>query len=912
VTGHKIKNISIGVIIAGLFLGLMIGSASAWWNSSWSKRVPIHINNTGNSNALTDYQVMINITYNSDMNSNFSDIRVVNETSGTAIPYWIENKSNGNWCKIWFNASYIPASSWYNDTYYLYYGNPSASSASDGDATFKKFYSFEDNYIGWTWVTDLNNEVVKIGNKILISYHSPDLGDNGILIYDISNQSWNRKVIFSDNEKGDHYPAVLLETTNYILVFIPHRPGTVATIHAYRYDYNLNFIDSVQLTDYDSAFPQVVQLNNGRIYCFWRDDSTPDAPVWKYRYSDDEGATWSDEIRLTTGPAYGTLSYLHAATDGEKVYVSYHEMGGEPDLAYGVWFMYLDTDGQWKKDDGTVITLPANPDDMSKPVDKNACAWQILYYNGKVHIYYHDEADTNDFKYYQLIWGGSAWTDQYICDSNRGGLPKAPHLALGISAKQDNPDIVYASVDVNGVAEIQKWVYDGTWTKTEDITQNSAKDNWRPVAVRGGSNFDVVWQVVVGYWNAWNDIKDIYLGARGIYPYSVIEWEKADDIIFENNKLKIPAGNDNANYLNSTYTNTTLNPQGTALEMKTKISGATSGDFWNVGWRQDANTVYISRHSYSTTRDWDLLIKGVDAGTGYGEASGYNDVYAQDEWHRFSLRVRENTLKLVDVNNPANELSSTDAFFGQITSANIGLGRWADYGTFYVDYIFVRKYADPEPIAELGSEPFYNVSGYVKTSGGTAIENAYVTNNVTSDTDYTNSSGYYNLSLPNGTYLIKAEKLGYASNTSTVTVSGADVSNVNITLENADTTFTVTLPAGYTYAHFNLTGIEGASTKTNWAPEGQSDTQPFYNVTNTGNVNLSIRMQLNATIPNVILKVDTDNNPSGAKEVNTTLVEIYSDLPPDSSINIWLWTDLSHAEEQETGKNLTINVTQVL
>ncbi|RKY40137.1 MAG: hypothetical protein DRP85_09145, partial [Candidatus Makaraimicrobium thalassicum] len=121
-----------------------------WWNASWSRKRPIHINNTGNSNALTDYQVMINITYDSDMNTNFSDIRVVNETSGETVPYWIENKSDGSWCKLWFNASYIPASSWCNDTYYLYYGNPSASSASDGEATFLLFDDFESGFTGWS------------------------------------------------------------------------------------------------------------------------------------------------------------------------------------------------------------------------------------------------------------------------------------------------------------------------------------------------------------------------------------------------------------------------------------------------------------------------------------------------------------------------------------------------------------------------------------------------------------------------------------------------------------------------------------------------------------------------------------------------------------------------------------------
>ena len=120
-----------------------------WWNSSWNKKRPIYIDNTGGS-AQTYYQVSLNISYDSDMQPDFDDIRVVNETSGETVPYWIENKSDGSWCKLWFNASYIPASSWCNDTYYLYYGNPSASSASDGDATFEFFDDFEDGLGDWT------------------------------------------------------------------------------------------------------------------------------------------------------------------------------------------------------------------------------------------------------------------------------------------------------------------------------------------------------------------------------------------------------------------------------------------------------------------------------------------------------------------------------------------------------------------------------------------------------------------------------------------------------------------------------------------------------------------------------------------------------------------------------------------
>jgi len=77
----------------------------------------------------------------------------------------------------------------------------------------------------------------------------------------------------------------------------------------------------------------------------------------------------------------------------------------------------------------------------------------------------------------------------------------------------------------------------------------------------------------------------------------------------------------------------------------------------------------------------------------------------------------------------------------------------------------------------------YEVSGYVKLPDNNPIKNANIVNNITSDTTTTDSSGFYSLSLPNNTYQITASKEGYTTNSTIVTVSGADVTNANITLD---------------------------------------------------------------------------------------------------------------------------------
>ncbi|RLG23878.1 hypothetical protein DRN76_04785 [Methanosarcinales archaeon] len=102
-----------------------------------------------------------------------------------------------------------------------------------------------------------------------------------------------------------------------------------------------------------------------------------------------------------------------------------------------------------------------------------------------------------------------------------------------------------------------------------------------------------------------------------------------------------------------------------------------------------------------------------------------------------------------------------------------------------IDDIKIRKYTSPEPTTKLGPAiPLVTVSGYVKTFLGVPIENAFVTSNVTtSDTDYTDTSGFYNLNLSGYyTYKITATKEGFVPKSIVVSVSDTNITNANITL----------------------------------------------------------------------------------------------------------------------------------
>jgi len=127
----------LGIVLCSVVVLAMLGVSVA--NAAYAPMYykPIYINNTGGS-ELTYYPVVLNVTYSTGMTIDFDDLRVkyYDGDEWVFVPYWIEKKVNNEWCKLWFNATYISANSWCNDSYRLYYGDNLANSESDFDSVF--------------------------------------------------------------------------------------------------------------------------------------------------------------------------------------------------------------------------------------------------------------------------------------------------------------------------------------------------------------------------------------------------------------------------------------------------------------------------------------------------------------------------------------------------------------------------------------------------------------------------------------------------------------------------------------------------------------------------------------------------------------------------------------------------------
>lgn len=123
------------------------GVGAPWYDADWHYRRPVTVTNS--STALTNYQVLVRLDSSFDFTharTDGSDLRVTASNGTTPLSFWVESWDNpGTKAWVWVKAPSLLTG---NTTFYLYYGNDSAASASDGTATFEAYDGFENYIVG--------------------------------------------------------------------------------------------------------------------------------------------------------------------------------------------------------------------------------------------------------------------------------------------------------------------------------------------------------------------------------------------------------------------------------------------------------------------------------------------------------------------------------------------------------------------------------------------------------------------------------------------------------------------------------------------------------------------------------------------------------------------------------------------
>lgn len=117
---------------------------SEWYHQDWSARQSVRVDN-GDGATYTDAAVRLLVPYDTDMQSDFDDLRFTDASGTTTVPHWVGSTTPSTVAEVWVQVPELPA----NDTatLYMYYDNPAATSSSANTAVFTAADDFEDGDI---------------------------------------------------------------------------------------------------------------------------------------------------------------------------------------------------------------------------------------------------------------------------------------------------------------------------------------------------------------------------------------------------------------------------------------------------------------------------------------------------------------------------------------------------------------------------------------------------------------------------------------------------------------------------------------------------------------------------------------------------------------------------------------------
>jgi hypothetical protein len=283
---------------------LLFDVINVGWLSGWGYRKPITINNTQNSNTLSNYQVLVtldtaNLISNGKMMSDCRDIRFTDINGQTLLSYWIESGCNTANTRIWVKVPNIPASS--TKTIYVYYGNSSVSSQSNGAATFDFFDDFLGTSLNTTRWYVTSGTSYTVSNSIL-KITTGAIGLQSALQFNLnSGYLVEARVQYNSNSESGYYSGALeisssrfiasgnanADATILYMVDSPAYSTTVAT-----------FIANGSAGGYNIVFDAPVFSMALNTWYILGDEATPStAAVWKdYSRLNSYSVSWAKNI----------------------------------------------------------------------------------------------------------------------------------------------------------------------------------------------------------------------------------------------------------------------------------------------------------------------------------------------------------------------------------------------------------------------------------------------------------------------------------------------------------------------------------------------------------------------------------------------------------------------------------------
>ncbi len=659
---------------------------------NYSYKLPIIINNP-NSVTLKDFQV--NFVLNTQklislglMNPDCSDLRVTDENEAK-VPYWIEpGTCNTTNTSIWIKAYLLKPG---ENTYYVYFGNPSAKSESNGSAVFEFFDDFEGTSLdtskwyvigspqivngkikidGGDGLRSLNkitmDDVIieskgKVENtnikgsfcRIATSDTYGFVSDGSANIVDIL--FWSDHYIYPEWNNGE-YKYITYPTEKYIKNIIEHirskdkiiynfngsiythTGGTISNFYVYLYNgVGTSYVDWIFVRKYADQQPTVV-VNLSNI-----ETTSPMFYYTKIKIINNQSQDLND-VQIPIYLNETNFDFDNADYTGLTIRV-YDKRVSNP---------YEDIQHDWNYK-GIPYWI-----EYFKPEEKRALIWvkiNISANSNKTLYIYYSKNEPIRFKIYNP---GTTTLENYQV-----------RLPNGVSLDPKRKYRIYLE---GNPTELLPW-----WSKD--------KITWIKVSkIKPGDNYLIIVEDdKKGLPSDGSKVFEFFDDFDG-YTLDSSKWNSTNDIALSDGILYI-----STNY-NDIISKKQFSPN-VIIGFKTKLRDS----YYNtVLFAVNSPTGYGPGFLLKNGRFYKIRYKYVDSSSW---SYGYNTINTQPGWRLFELYwLPSNSYLMFDNNrkyiNNLNDYQNRNGY--------IGLGSWNSGAEF--DYVYVRKYADPEPIVSIATD----------------------------------------------------------------------------------------------------------------------------------------------------------------------------------------------------------------
>jgi len=699
--------------------------------------------NISHSGALTNYQTLLNITYNANMQADFDDIRF-SYSNRTYIPYWIESKTDSSTANVWIKSGLVDG----NTIIYMYYGNAGLNTGSSWDDTILPYVDSQATAAAG-FSGRRNHESVVFNNKMWVIGGYDGAVKNDVW-YSSDGVTWIQATDAAGFSARTEHQSVVFDNKMWVIGGID---GAVKNDVWYSSD-GVTWIQATAAAGFTARRYHESVVFDNKIWVIGGYDGANKNDVW---YSSD-GVTW---IQATDAAGFSARHAYKSIVFDNKMWV----IGGV-DTTYknDVWYS---SDGVTWIQATAAAGFAARRGHQS--VVFNNKMWVIGGYDGAV---------KNDVWYSS---DGITWTQATA--------------AAGFSARWEHQSVVFDNKMwvIYGLDFIYKndvWRLLRTYTATEPTYTIGAEQAAGTTNITASVTGDTNTQV----YNS-SQIRQVTLIPTGTTNNILINTTCTDysatitTYWTENTTLQTETTA--AGYAKQ-YINYTPSFDLTSADLNTTFTF----DFTAQGYVGTATST-LNDVSKTTTRTGQVVnasVGSLTAGTSYywNITVPYNNVFTLSNQSNYTsnLGVPVSFTDSIYSDPEGLPLDSRLWNFGDgntSTSSN-PIHNYSSEGVYTANYTVTETATvSPQTITKefnvIILPPVYTVSGYVFDTNSEPVGRAIITNNQTSETAYTDINGYYILSdIYAGNILINATKSSYTNNSIISTVVNTNLINQNIIL----------------------------------------------------------------------------------------------------------------------------------